>query len=813
MRSKNNSPASRAVRWLPSLLGGAATVYMGLLLLGDSDPSEPVSHNWSSVQVDSEIDTFAPDDVFARHAPESGVSEDSGETAGVSESDSFERYEGEESDLSEVPPPPELLDPPSGVPLPDLRNDGFDGTSDSASLSREEPQSTRSATDGTQPAPADLPGPAALSPDIAELPEAESVSISEDLDAPLKNFEDRTLDELWTQNENIPPAPMKSEGGDAQVAASPGNEAQDESSERSHSDKPAQPVPYTPPATDAVPQSPAIATVPDEPVRMIPVPGEFDGSFGLESILPDTRTDPQWQSTVGERLLQLPDSDAYTLIQTLHLAVSMAPEIAVLRDNIAIQDRVVLQEQAAFDWTSFLENSWTQNSNPIGSDLDGNPNRLRDKNWNFRGGARKLTNEGEEFEVSQSLGWRNSNSQFINPNNQGTARLNLDYERPLLRGAGKFVNTGRIRIAQIARNQVYDEMVFGLESYLQSVSDAYFDLVLERARYSETQLAVQRSRALFDFMDGRREVDVRENQIARAAASLASLESQLIDARHFVRQQQERLLRLIFAAAFAQQTEVELVTSTTGPEQELHGEPFEHVQAGLKYRAEVHRAIRQIKTASVQHQLARNEILPQLNLVLNAYSAGLEDQSNVGGAFKNQFTTGQPGFTVGLNYELPYRSRAARAAADQQRILIHRFRKEFEAVTADVTFEIRQQLIELSRQSQSVEKQREALEMTRQELEFLQKRLEFLVDGTNVSDLYLDNLISTQQRYLVARLSTAQAHVGLTQAYYRLLRSKGMLRNLVCGGGVQHVASSMAASEVPPDPIPEPAPAEAPPID
>ena len=83
-----------------------------------------------------------------------------------------------------------------------------------------------------------------------------------------------------------------------------------------------------------------------------------------------------------------------------------------------------------------------------------------------------------------------------------------------------------------------------------------------------------------------------------------------------------------------------------------------------------------------------------LNLVLTGYVAGLRGNNDIGGSFLNKFSQGEPGAGIALNYELPYRNRAANAAAEQGKVSIKRMQAQQEATIADVTEDVRAQVIE-----------------------------------------------------------------------------------------------------------------------
>lgn len=535
-------------------------------------------------------------------------------------------------------------------------------------------------------------------------------------------------------------------------------------------------VDYPFPLGDKLPTTSATDEKPDEPQSV--TAGAADNELLLNLDQPNNGHVFWWDVAMQQPLLHSGPSRTMELHDALLMAVQLAPELQVLRADHAIAEQVVRQREANFDWTTFLESSWNRDNNPVGSTLDGTQGRLSQSTWSMRGGVRRTNRYGGELQLSQQLGYLNSNSQFIVPNNQGTGRISFDYSQPLLRQQGILYNTSPIALADIGREIAHDNLMAGIENHLLNVANAYWVLVLNRGRLVQNRKGLQRATTLFKSMSGRKDVDVRPSQIARAESSLLNNKSMVVEADHETRRSQETLLRLIYGSSYTEQA-MEVIPTTPVRYQVEVTDPTLHVQDGVRNRSEIQAVLQEIRSATLQKQLATNEVLPELNLVLSGYSAGLKGNTNIVGAVENQFNSSVPGFAVGVEFEMPYRNRAAKAAADQRRIAVERFRKQFETVVADVTLEIRSQLLNVSRDTRLSDVRKEALQLTGKELEHLETRFKLLIDGNEVSDLYFDNLVQTQQRFLAAEFSVLLARVQLAQSQMQLLRGKGMMHSLV----------------------------------
>lgn len=485
-----------------------------------------------------------------------------------------------------------------------------------------------------------------------------------------------------------------------------------------------------------------------------------------------------WEQQLSGSILPGRQSMPLTLHRALGLALTEAPELQVLHADWYIQQTEQERLAAAFDWTTFVDAIWNRDSTPVGSDLDGAARRLRQRGLTSSSGLRRLTRDGSELEVSQSFGTLNSNSRFINPNNQATSRLALEYERPLLRGAGEDIATGQVRLAGISTASAFDQFQIGVQDHLLQVASAYWTLTLQRGRFLQAVRSWNRAGTIAAEMEKRINVDVTPGMLNRARSEVATRLSDSIEAEHDVIRSQDALLRLIYGARFTDFVDSEVITSSLPMRKSAAVELQPQIERAVRDRSEIHLAIREVKAASVRYNLADNQVLPMLNMIMTGYVAGLRGNNDVGGSFLNQFTEGEPGAGIGFNFEIPYRNRAARAAREQAQIAIRRMQAQFHAAIGRVSEDVRNQLIQRNKFGELLTQQHEVLERAVQILVYTQKRRELLVDGNNVADLYLENLLQMQRRLADAEYGYLRSQVRYTLADNALLRAISALDSI-----------------------------------
>lgn len=547
--------------------------------------------------------------------------------------------------------------------------------------------------------------------------------------------------------------------------------------------------------TQRNPDSPGLATsMPQVAASMPRVAANMPGEKIPELRMPNGLVHPAVPSTDAATALQRPvlwwEQELRTSIlrdrppmpmslnETLYRAMTEAPELKILNSDWCIQLQEITRQDAAFDWNTFVNSVWNRDSTPIGSQLDGAANRLRSRTSTARAGLRRLDRTGGQFEIAQQFGFKESNSQFISPNNQGNTRLALQYEKPLLRGAGEDYATSPLQLAEIDKDIAFDRLQAGIQDYLLETANAYWNLVLRRGRFLQAVNSWNRAKLVADEISQRQQIDVKPVAMDRAMQDVANRLAAAIQAEHDIIVAQEVLLSLIYANRYPQFAGTEVVPLTLPPHTPEAIGPETQVEVAIQNRPEVHQVIREIRASAIEHKVAQSEVLPALNLVLTGYSAGLRGDYNAAGAFTDQFSMGQPGLGVGIDFEIPYKNRAARAAAEQRRIAMARIQNQFEVVVGEVSQDVRSQAIQRNKFIAVLPQQWESLVLSQRLLANTETRRRFLADGTQVADLYLDNLLQIQSRLEASEFAMLQAQVNFAMADMGLQRSVANLKTL-----------------------------------
>lgn len=485
----------------------------------------------------------------------------------------------------------------------------------------------------------------------------------------------------------------------------------------------------------------------------------------VPSVIMPTGYSAWWDPLVQQRAGIAPRAMPVDVTSLVQQALQYSPQVQVLQADPEVLRQVVKVEEAAFDWRAFLDAAYDDLNDPVGNKLTtgNNANRFTDNIVKSTGGVRRRTEAGGELEVSQRLGHQYNNSIFLLPNPQSTSRLELSFRQPLLGRAGVVYNQNQIVLAQITANVSNDDTLQEIQSHLFRVAESYWKLYRARAEFFQRQKLLTSAQKVLTTLEGRNEVDTIPRQILRARAAVARAESRMQRAVTDIRNAESQLRLLVNDPAMLNSGPTEFtptempatIPSPTGLRESL--------QEALVNRPDISRAIRQMRASGVRLGVSKSEMLPKLDFIITSYVAGLQERAEIVQSFANQFDQGRPGYTVGMEFEVPLGNRAARARMEQRqwelRRAINGFRSTVETSLTEVEIACR----EVDTSWREMLGKYEAMVAAQNEVSYLQDRFDVLPAVEDSSVLLLENLLDGYER-----LADEEAAFSLAQSNYAL---------------------------------------------
>ena len=467
----------------------------------------------------------------------------------------------------------------------------------------------------------------------------------------------------------------------------------------------------------------------------------------------------------------------------VYMALARSPRIRALSQTPLIREQQVTEAQSAFDPVSFIQSQFQDRVDPVGDQLsvtnDGS-DFLEDHIWTADLGVRKKTETGASVELSQRLGFRNSNSQFFSPQDQGTATLALNVTQPLMRGRGRYFNRSQILIAQSAGTAAWDTFVSELQDEVQTTVEAYWRLYFDRSVFLQKQRNVDRAKTILAKLEGRASLDSLPSQIARARSAVLSRRTELANAVRDIRNSETEIRRLTADSDWRSSQMIEMLPAemptSDGPEIGLE----QVIVTALENRPEIRETLQRSKIAAIQRDISVNDLMPELSLLLGTYVSSLDGDSQLGSAWADQFST-KPGYSVGVEFELPIGNRAARSRLTQRKLQLNKIKSEVDETMQNVIAESQIALRRVSSARETLVAATEAIVAAQLDLEQNKGRWEAfaLVEGDiaegQTPTTILDQLLDSQERLSAAELVFAQAELELKTSETALQRTMGTL--------------------------------------
>lgn len=494
--------------------------------------------------------------------------------------------------------------------------------------------------------------------------------------------------------------------------------------------------------------------------------------------------DLSWKSDASSQLLT--GTPRKITLEELYIrAIAYSTQIQVFSDVPLIRETAIQEAKGVFDTHGFLDSAYEYTNDPVSTLLETGlaTGRFTQKEFRNEAGVRKRLGTGAEMTLAQEFGFVENNSSFLVPNPQGTARLKLAIVQPLLRGAGLAYNRAIIDIAKIDTQAASHEQVRQAESHLLEICRSYWTLYFSRVSYVRKKRFFQEAVAVTDELNARNEVDTIQGQIMRARSAVAFRESELARAEMDIANAQDRIRTLVNSPDLADMGAPELIPTDPVYSQKYPVNYQLAARRAIMQRPEILQAILQIRASAVRVAMSKNELLPQLNLLLQGYVAGVDENRDMGGAWNNQFNQGGPGALVGFSIEFPFENNAARARHERRRLEMRQQFSQLKTTIDTVLLEVKASVREVETSWRDYSAKLRSVQAASADLSQFTARRE--VDTTSTPDAsstggrsqswYLDEWLNSQTRLEYAEQDFARVATIYQVALVNLERAQGNL--------------------------------------
>jgi len=464
------------------------------------------------------------------------------------------------------------------------------------------------------------------------------------------------------------------------------------------------------------------------------------------------------QTTDG--LLMLDLETAY------EMAISRNLNLQVGRYDIVAADAASHGATGVFDpyLTAGVDGDWTRS--PATTALEGSliPET---RNTTFGLGLRGLLPTGTQWEANLGSRRFETNNTFFFVNPSWNSDLSLGITQPLLRGFGTLVNRSGIVVAQNNREQTAEAFEVLVVDTLRQVESSYWDLVAAR----RAVLVSEQSLALADQLLGETQERVNVGtsapiDLVQSEAGVATRRQALITAGNIASNAEDVLKAVL---GFDEPREW---TRTIDTIEAYEFNPFlpdleDAIDTAIENRPEMRQARLQLELLEHYTKVAKNDVLPNLDLVAGYGWRGVSGTTTLRDSDTNEIIFQQrtsfpdswqqvvdtdfPNWRLGLQFGIPLGNNQAQGRLAEQQFYYQRGQVQLTALKQNIISQVRFAVRALEDGAASVEAAVASQELAARNLEAEQTKF--------------DNGLSTNFQVLQIQEDLAEAELALIRAY------------------------------------------------
>jgi outer membrane protein TolC len=463
-----------------------------------------------------------------------------------------------------------------------------------------------------------------------------------------------------------------------------------------------------------------LAALPGEPISAragtqhatIPTPIPTPSFASVPTVAPGYRAPEAEPSSPGIIGVTQRPFVGITLQDAVGMALVKNPELAISASNVRIARYRIVQDKGNFDVQLHVEPSSNFSVTPpenlfyagpgsfgygytcrpfVGPPYPcatSGPGNIIQHQYSFQSGVSGQTVNGLQWGagITQTRTYNNVIINSFNPYYQAT--LNLSVTQPLLKNAGMNPIKHQLKLAMIGADSDEAQALVDASTTIAQVEDAYWDLVAawRNVAIQEDALnqAVLQQQSVVRLA---KRGAVARITVTESETQVANFQADLFSALQTVSELQTQLKGLIVADSRDPIWSANLVPSSPVQQLPTAGDLAEIVALAEKQRPEVRQVVDERRIADLDMVFAKNQALPQADLVVQYFSNGFagilqpvpefevlgcalpnlscptpppQSQGNMTQAFHNMWTGAYPEFNVAFVMNFPLENNTAR---------------------------------------------------------------------------------------------------------------------------------------------------------
>lgn len=404
----------------------------------------------------------------------------------------------------------------------------------------------------------------------------------------------------------------------------------------------------------------------------------------------------------------------------------------------------------------------------------------------FELGIGGLTELGTEY----SLGFNGVRSDsptrtaipgYVEINPTFSSGLTASVTQPILRGFGRDVNTRLVVQSRLAQDSSAWDFVASVQTAVQLVENAYWDLVYALANLDSKKEALERA---IDFNRITKiKIDVgalAPIEVVQTEVTIAQREQEIILAEGQIGDAQDRLKRLLNVTDLSAWNRP-IVPTDAPSEERIEIDVEAGIRSALEVRPEVKQALVNIESRKISLVYNRNELKPRLDARGTYGLAGVgfnndavKDGSSYSDAYSQIGSWDYPNWSVGLNFSVPLRNRTARANAAIAATDLELARTNLALLKQNLALEVRTAARNVDTARRSVAAAKKARELADRNLDAERKKFDNGMTTSFTVAQVQNDLTTARSNELLAIAGYLKAMVSWHRAIGDLLPTKNV---------------------------------------
>jgi outer membrane protein TolC len=475
----------------------------------------------------------------------------------------------------------------------------------------------------------------------------------------------------------------------------------------------------------------------------------------------------------SDRIVRMP------LQEVVHRAVANNLDVRVAGYGPAIESTRVVEAEARFDPTVFANLQFERRNNrqPFNTVTSVTDNIDKANIITGSGGIRQFLESGGQVELRYQSSWndiRGLDDSFgqspVDPNPYYDNQAVLQLQQPLLQNFGNDINRARITIGRNNERISLLDFRRQVEETTRDVERTYWQLVQAERDERIALRLLNETLKTADILLKRLDQDVTRVQVSQANASVESRRAALIRQRARVRDLSDQLKRLMQDPDMPVTSGDLLLPAETGLEEPVHFDLGDEIATAMENRFELGQQQLRIDSANVAADVARNNELPQLNLVGQVGLQGLDDQFT--GAISDHMDTDRFNYQIGLQFEYPLGNRAAKSVSRRARLQQLQAIEQYRNLTDQIALDVKTALREVQTSWDEIAATRQARFAAADSLSAIEQRE---AGGEALTPTFVQLKLQQQEQLSDAARQESQAVANYNTAIVNLEFAKGTL--------------------------------------